>query len=41
MLVASEDARWYRLLIGCHFGKGVSHLVEAPWDVVEFEAMGF
>ena len=41
MLVAGEDAHWHRLLTGRCFCKCVGRLVEAPWDVVEFEAMGF
>ena len=41
MLVAGEDTHWHRLSIGRYFCKCVGLLVEAPWDVVEFEAVEF
>ena len=39
VLVAGEDTRWHRLLIGHCLCKYVDRLIEAPWDVVEFEAI--
>ena len=41
MLVAGEDAHWHRLSTGCCFCKRVGRLIEAPWDVIEFEAIEF
>ena len=40
-MVAGEDARWHGLSAGCRLRKRVGHLVEAPWDVIEFEAIEF
>ena len=40
-MVAGEDAHWHRLLTRCRFCKCVGCLVEAPWDVIEFEAIEF
>ena len=39
MLVADEDAHWYWFSTGHRLRKCVSRLVEAPWDVIEFEAI--
>ena len=39
MLVAGEDTRWHRLSVGCCFRKRVGHLIEAPRDVIELEAV--
>ena len=39
MLVAGEDARWHRFSTGRRLRKCVGRLVEAPWDVIEFEAV--
>ena len=39
MLVVGKDARWYRLSTGRRLCKCVGRLVEAPWDVIEFEAV--
>ena len=41
MLVAGEDTRWHRLSTGHRFCKCVGRLIEAPWDVIEFEAVEF
>ena len=41
MLVTGEDACWHRLSTGHRFCKCVGHLIEAPWDVIEFEAIEF
>ena len=41
MLVAGKDAHWHRVLIEHHFGKCIGRLVEAPWDMIEFEAIEF
>ena len=38
-MVAGEDTRWHRLSTGCHFCKRTGRLIEAPWDVIEFEAV--
>ena len=38
-MVAGEDTCWHQLLAGCCLRKRVSRLVEAPWDVIEFEAV--
>ena len=40
-MVAGEDTYWYRLLARCRLRKRISRLVEAPWDVIEFEAIEF
>ena len=39
MLVTSEDACWHRLSTGCRLRECVGRLVEAPRDVIEFEAI--
>ena len=39
MLVVGEDTHWHRLSAGRRFCKRVGCLVEAPWDVIEFEAI--
>ena len=39
MLIAGEDARWYRFSTGCCLRKCIGCLVEVPWDVIEFEAI--
>ena len=41
MLVAGEDTRWHRLSTERCFCKRVGRLIEAPWDVIEFEAVEF
>ena len=41
MLVTGEDARWHRFSTGHRFCKCTGRLIEAPWDVVEFEAVEF
>ena len=41
MLVAGEDTHWHHLSTGRRFYKRVGHLIEAPWDVIEFEALEF
>ena len=41
MLVAGEDTRWHRLSTERCFCKRVGRLIEAPWDVIEFEAIEF
>ena len=38
-MVAGEDTHWHRLSTGHRFCKRVGRLVEAPWDVIEFEAV--
>ena len=39
MLVTGEDARWHRFMTGCLLRKCAGRLSEAPWDVIEFEAI--
>ena len=39
VLVVGEDARWHRFSSERYLHKRVSRLVEAPWDVIEFEAI--
>ena len=39
MLVIGEDTHWHRLSARCHLRKCVSYLIEAPWDVIELEAI--
>ena len=41
MLVTSEDVLWHWLSTRHRFYKCVGRLVEAPWDVIEFEAIKF
>ena len=41
VLVAGEDTCWHQLSAGRCFCKRISRLVEAPWDVIEFEAVEF
>ena len=41
VLVAGEDTRWHWLSTGRRFCKCVGHFIEAPWDVIEFEAIEF
>ena len=41
VLVTGEDTRWHWLSSRCHFCKRVGRLVEAPWVVIEFEAVKF
>ena len=40
-MVTGKDTSWHRLLAGCHLRKRIGLLVEAPWDVIEFEATEF
>ena len=39
VLIAGEDACWHWLSTGHCFCKCIGHLVEASWDVIEFEAV--
>ena len=39
MLVISKDAHWHQLSTECCFRKRVDHLVEAPRDMIELEAI--
>ena len=39
MLVAGKDARWHRFSTGRRLHECVVRLVEAPWDVMEFEVI--
>ena len=39
MLVTGEDARWHWLSAGCCFHERIGCFVEAPWDMIEFEAV--
>ena len=41
VLIAGEHTRWHRLSTRRGFCKCVGLLVEAPWDVIEFEAIEF
>ena len=41
MLITGKDASWDWLSAGCCFRKCVGCFVEAPWDVIEFEAVEF
>ena len=34
-----EDASWHQFMTRCCFCKCVDRLIEAPWDVIEFEAV--
>ena len=40
-MVIGEDTCWHQLSTGCRFCKCVGCFVEAPWDVIEFEAVEF
>ena len=40
-MVVGEDTCWHRLSIGCRLRKRIGHVIEAPWDVIEFEAIEF
>ena len=41
MLVTGEDTYWHWLLARGRLRKRIGRLVEAPWDVIEFEAVKF
>jgi len=41
VLVAGKDTCWHRLSAKCRLCKRIGRLVEAPWDVIEFEAIEF
>ena len=41
MLVTGEDTYWHWLLARGRLRKRIGRLVEAPWDVIEFEAIKF
>ena len=38
-MVAGEDACWHWLSTRHRFCKHIGRIVEAPWDVIEFEAV--
>ena len=40
-MVVGEDTYWHPLSAGCRLRKRVGRLIEAPWDVIEFEAIEF
>ena len=40
-MIAGEDTRRHWLSAGCYFRERVGCFVEAPWDVIEFEAIEF
>ena len=41
MLVVGKDTYWHRLSAGCRLHKCFNRLIEASWDVIEFEAVEF
>ena len=41
MLITGKDACWNRLSVGCRFCECVGRFVEAPGDMIEFEAVEF
>ena len=41
MLIAGEHTRWHQLSTRRGSCKCVGRLIEAPWDVIEFEAVEF
>ena len=38
-MVAGEDAHWYQFSTRRRLRERVGRLIEAPWDVIEFEAI--
>ena len=40
-MVTGEDTHWNWLPVRRYFHKRVGYLIEAPWDVIEFEAIEF
>ena len=40
-MVAGEDTCWHWLSARCCLRKHIGHLIEASWDVIEFEAIEF
>ena len=40
-MVAGEDTYWHWLFVRCRLRKRIGCLVEAPWDVIDLEAIEF
>ena len=41
VLVAGKDTYWHQLSARCRLRKRIGRLIEASWDVIEFEAVEF